>query len=223
MRAADNVRMTKSLPGMEVDAAVDSYASGAIRRLVSALARVARELAEPAPAVPPERALAIAAMAADALHGFAIGSLAAAVARGCDVWLGGAARTAVLQTASRPPAQGAGELSVRFLQDAHVRPLVDTFGGRLWAHLAHARPHVGAIARAAGRDPRVAMLLGVVEKDDLIAERFAEELRTGWAHACAAIGDARVPSPASALWAEWSRRVRREPAPEPRAIILAIA
>jgi hypothetical protein len=217
--------MTKALPGTDAERSIETFASGMGQRLVAALARVARELPEPTPSVAPERALAVVGMAADALHGFAIGSIAAAVARGCDAWLGEdapAARARVLRIASRPLDEPE-QLNVRFITDPDVRPLVDAFGARLWLHLAHARPHVTAIARAAGHDQRVAMLLGVLAKDDGIAERFAMEARTGWAHVHSAIGRAYMPCPASPLWAEWSRRVRREPAPDPRAIILAIA
>jgi len=229
--------MTKSLPAHDLDAALDAYVSSTSHALIATVARELAQTPEPSSAYDPVRALWILERYIESVCGFAIGIVAASLARGARVWLGATRHGSAV--AGLPGDRGEDRIVVAALaafaerglpEDTGViastgwferdSSLVDVLAPWLHSRTCALAPAVRALATAV-RDAvpgrrALAIMFALLSTDTLVAERFSHELRVGWQHVLAALagrrGDARSP-----LWHEWSRQLCGDEltAPEP--------
>src|SRR5258708_4271190 len=80
--------MTKSLPAHDLDAALDAYVAAISHALVHTAGAAVAELDEPHTSYDPVRALWVIERYVDSISGFAIGIVAASIARGARVCMG---------------------------------------------------------------------------------------------------------------------------------------
>jgi hypothetical protein len=217
--------MTKSLPVHDLDAALDAYVSSTAHALIATVARELAHTAEPTSGYDPVRALWILERYIESVCGFAIGIVAASLARGARVWLGeGEDRVVVaaldeLAERGLPDATGVIASTGWFERDSS---LVDVLAPWLHSRTCALATAVRALATAVRdaiperRSRALAVMFARLGSDTLVSERFSHELRVGWQHVLAALagrrGDAESP-----LWHEWTRRLCGDelPAPEP--------
>lgn len=158
----------------------------------------------------------------ETLVGLAIGSSVGAVIAGVRRTMGANVGMLVPLIATVPRASGwfddegpartpAAELKLR------LRGRVARCGRDVHAMLAGIESEVGADDRAA-----FVRMLGLLAGDQLTAERFARQVRSGWRCAAAAIEERPVPA-VEPLWQQWSVRISGEKPATNDDVILRIA
>jgi len=221
--------MTKTLPAPDLDEAIEAYVSAISCSLLRTVA-AATELDEPRVCYDPIRALWVIERYIDSLSGFALGIVAASIARGARTWLGDGEDRAVIAAlaalAERGMSDDTGVVTMGrwFERDTSlVDALVPWLHSRTCALAGEIRALVHAVREAipADRARALAVMFVRLRNDTLVAERFSGELRTGWQHVLAVLAGERGTSD-SPLWQEWSRRVCGEPAPVDEYCVVAI-
>jgi hypothetical protein len=215
--------MTKSLPAHDLDAALDGYVSAISHALVDTVARIAPALDEPSTSYDPVHALWVLERYIDSVSGFAIGIVAASMARGARVWLGDGedravvAALAALADRGIPEDTGAVTVGLWFERDTS---LVDALVPWLHSRTCALAPEVRALANAvrdampAHRARALAVMFSQMRADTLVAERFAHELTIGWRQVLAVLaGESGTAD--SPLWQEWTRRICGDAPPPP--------
>lgn len=198
---------------------IDAYVSAVAHSLVRTVADL--ELDEPYAPYDPVHALWVLERYIESVSGFALGIVAASIARGARAWgeeRAVAAALAALAERGAPEETGAVTVGRWFERDTSlVDALVPWLHSRVCALAVEIRALAGAVRDAV--PARVAaVMFEQLRTDTLVAERFAAELRSGWQHVLAVLAGERGTS-ASPLWHEWSRRVRGD-APPPREYVV---
>jgi len=156
------------------------------------------------------RALRIMTPLADALEGFAIGSVIMHVANAVRRWSGEAACRDVMRR-----LQPHIPTSARADGDETARTLSGELAARMRRRLVH-MPVAAFVAEAGAHASPVAT------SDDLLALRLASEIEVGWQHYRSALAGTVLPT-TSPLWKAWGRTIRGERDIETRDHILFVA
>ena len=205
--------MTKSLPAHDLSAALDSYVHATAHALRVTVERQA--FAEPSAPYDPVHALWVLERYIESISGFALGIVAASIARASRAWLGDdddravVAALADLAERGMPGANNDVVVSAWFERDSS---LVDVLAPWLHARICGLGREVRALANAVEaaipeeRTRALAVMFHHLATDTLVAERFGYELGAGWTSVLAVLTGMRDTN-ASPLWQEWSRRV----------------
>ena len=211
--------MTKSLPAHDLAAALDAYVHATTHALRMTVER--ETFADPSEAYDPVHALWVLERYIESVSGFALGIVAASIARASRAWLGDGDDRAVvaaladLAERGMPGVDNDVVVSRWFERDSS---LVDVMTPWLHARTCVLGREIRALAnavRTAIPDERMralAVMFHHLASDTLVGERFAHELRCGWASVLAVLAGRRDTA-ASPLWQEWSRRVCGEAPP----------
>ncbi len=184
---------------------IDLYVSCTTSRLDRAVADLT--LSEPAVHDPVSAARVLECLL-ETLAGLAIGSTVGAVIAGVRRTFGVESAT---RTDIRPPAR-----DVRYLDDpGPFRSITGALKQRLRQRIALGERDVRALTAAiegqiaAGDRRAFARMLSLLAEDELVAERYAHQVRAGWRCAHAAIDGRTVPA-VTAMWQHWARRFAGE-------------
>jgi len=215
--------MTKSLPAHDLAAAIDTYVHATAHALVASVERQA--FAEPSAPYDPVHALWVLERYIESISGFALGIVAASIARASRAWLGDGDDRAVVAALAELAKQGMPGVHNDVVVSAWFER--DSSLANVLAPWLHARTcvlgrEVRALANAVSaaipdeRTRSLALMFRHLATDTLVTERFSHELGIGWSTVLAVLTGRRDTS-ASPLWQEWSRRVCGEapPPPEP--------
>lgn len=186
-------------------APIDLYVSSTLLRLDRAVADLT--LSEPTIHEPASAARVLECLL-ETLAGLAIGSAVGAVIAGVRRTFGVEITT---RTDLRPPAR-----DVRYLDEpGPLRSVTGALKLRLRQRIALGARDVAVLtagieAQIAAADRRAfARMLSVLAGDELVAERYAHQVRAGWRCAHAAIDGRTVPA-VTAMWQHWARRFAGE-------------
>jgi len=206
--------MTKLATRSAVDVYVIATLGGLDRRVA--------ELVLPEPKVRDElHAARVIACALETLAGLAIGSTVGAVTDAVRRTLG---MIPVVATEVAPPPR-----TPHWMDEDRMKPSVAGLKHELRRRIGLGHRDATAMIApietqiAPGDRPAFARMLGLLARDELVAERFAPQVQAGWRCAVAAIEGRTIPA-IDPLWQRWARRFRGDrPVVTPTSSELAVA